>query len=436
MITIDNRGFHSYGRPDYKIAKEVQMKAKPDNIKLLHSRTPKVEAPVPYTGKPAPQMGGFYNAFGKVVAKEKPEKLFRNTDKNLLQAPGKKVSRPVPVPWSQKSALAALKDEDWRDEPMKDIMKSELTTEAYLKLIESVVKFVANDQVELAWWKRRQNELSKLNAKKMIFEKQGREYPVADQNREKDLHNELDQRLMSNQALLGNLGNVNVGNLGNLGNVGNIPRRPPVRGIRRPFGRPMLSSSEDSDSSSVDDSDSSSDDSDSSEPNERVLDIPMPRRRNPIIELDYLAANVPKPTGILTKEGKMSKMRREAKNEISKGIATTVYNLGYLPETSKLYRPPLPGRRPPKRPVMGLNTSKPYNLRDRVGDDEQKVDTVTKLTRLGFSTKKPLLDKLQEIDPAMYELLPDKYKNPSSSHTLKNIYAHLRGIAAVRANLK
>tara|TARA_R110002153_G_scaffold160393_1_gene312734 strand:+ start:2450 stop:3724 length:1275 start_codon:yes stop_codon:yes gene_type:complete len=424
MISVDNRGFSSWGKPDYKIAKEVQMRAPPNNIKLLQYRTPKVEAPVPYTGKPAPQMGGFYNAFGKVVAKEKPEKLFRNTDKNLLQAPGKKVSRPVPVPWSQKSALAALKDEDWIDEPMKDIMKSELTTEAYLKLIESVVKFVANDQVELAWWKQRQNELSKLNAKKMIFEKQGREYPVADQNREKDLHNELDQRLMSNQALLGNLGNVNVGNLGNLGNVGNIPRRPPLG--RRPFRVPMLSSSEDSDSSS-DDSDSSSlddsDSSDSSEPNEpnvsvfdNILAVPIPA----------LGKNFHSPSA--PKKARPNAVSLKTLNSPNRLLGALLSN----PQ--------------PKRPIMNIDleqvelefeeATRAYDLRNRTGDDEQKVDTVTKLTRLGSSTKKPVLDKLQVIDPAMYDSLPGNYKNPSSNVSLKNIYAYLRKILVARANLK
>ena len=77
-----------------------------------------------------------------------------------------------------------------------------------------------------------------------------------------------------------------------------------------------------------------------------------------------------------------------------------------------------------------------YDLRNRTGDDEQKVDTVTKLTRLGSSTKKPVLDKLQVMDPAMYDSLPGNYKNPSSNVSLKNIYAYLRKILVARANLK
>ena len=214
MISVSNAGFSAWGKPSYKEAKEAPIfasMARPNNVKLLESTLPRTHIPVPSMKPAKTSMGGFYDKLGMVVSKDERAnfemRLKGKQDPKLLQIPKSEIVRvPAPRMATRKQVeKQAITDKDWRDSYLKNILKSELTPERYLDLVATIVKILrAQGQLaELAWWEPRQLELQRLNAKRMIFQKQGREMSEIDINREMEVHNEIDARLLATPALMG-----------------------------------------------------------------------------------------------------------------------------------------------------------------------------------------------------------------------------------------
>ena len=224
MNFINNKGFCAWGKQCYKEAGEASLResmARPNNVKLLQSTLPRTTIPVPSMKPTTKSPEGFYDKLGMSVSKNEKAnfemRLRGKPDKKLLQRPANERIR-VPAPRTaprKQIEKQALTDTDWRDTGMKDILKSELTPERYLDLVTTIVKILTaqNQLTELAWWQPRQLELQRLNAKRMIYQKQGREVSEIDINREMAIHNEIDARLLANPVLMGNI-------------PANVPRAP------------------------------------------------------------------------------------------------------------------------------------------------------------------------------------------------------------------
>ena len=232
MNFINNDGFYAYGKPNYPISGEASLResmARPNNVKLLQSTQPKTTIPVPSMKPTTKSPEGFYNKLGMSVSKNEKAnfemRLRGKPDKKLLQIPAnQRIRVPAPRTATMKQIMKqALTDKDWRDSYLKNILKSELNPERYLDLVATIVKILTaqNQLTELAWWQPRQLELQRLNAKRMIFQKQGREVSEIDINREMAIHNEIDARLLANPVLMGNI-------------PANVPRAPAPRGILGP----------------------------------------------------------------------------------------------------------------------------------------------------------------------------------------------------------
>lgn len=224
MNFINNDGFCAYGKPCYSRAKEASLResmARPDNVKLLQSTLPRTKVPVPSMKSTTKSPEGFYDKLGMSVSKNEKQnfemRLRGKPDTKLLQRPANERIR-VPAPrlaTRKQIEKQSLTDKDWRDSYLKNILKSELTPERYLDLVTTIVKILTaqNQLTELAWWQPRQLELQRLNAKRMIYQKQGREVSEIDTNREMAIHNEIDARLLANPVLMGNI-------------PANVPRAP------------------------------------------------------------------------------------------------------------------------------------------------------------------------------------------------------------------
>ena len=183
------------------------MKAPPNNVRLLQPSGPKVKAPVPRMGQTPVQPKGFYNEMGKVVARDSPQNfkmlLEGKPDRKLLEPDAStRVRIPAPLMASRKDIeRRALTDTDWKDKYTENSIKSALSPEAYLNLIENIVKMVKDNPTESQWWKSIQRALQALNAKRLVYVKQGREFPDIDTNRETELHDQVDAKLINSPTL-------------------------------------------------------------------------------------------------------------------------------------------------------------------------------------------------------------------------------------------